>query len=237
MLHLKKRKIKKIIKYSLLSLCILIALGLAVTLGIYIYKECTKPVRTYTDEEMFLGSGLSIVETGKYSGKYFEDGTDEEVNDVMFIVLKNNSSKDLQYADIVALSGDTEFLFTASNIPSGASVMLLEKGKQQAKKELTSAEAESVSFFGQNMDIKKSLFKIQRLEGVINLINISGSDITDDVYLYYKNGGDGLYFGGITYRARVTGGIKANEVKQLGAKHFSSADSDIVDIVLTASAE
>ena len=232
MLHIKKRKIKKAVFYTVISLLAMLVLCLAVQLSIYIYKECTKPVRVLTDSEMMIGNGLTIEKTGKYTGKYMEDGTDDEVEDVMFIVLKNNSSKDLQYADIKLYKDDEEFLFTASNIPSGDSVMLLEKNRKSAEKKITSAKPESVVFFKSNMSLQRSLFKIQELDGAINLINISGRDINEDIYLYYKNGGDGLYLGGITYLAKVTGGIKKDEVKQLSTKHFKNNYSEIVDIVL-----
>ncbi len=237
MLHIKKRKIKKVISYVAICLCIILVLFLAVQLGIYIYKECTKPVSVFSEEEMLVGNGLSIVKTGKYTGKYMEDGTDDEVEDVMFILLKNNSSADLQYADVKVYNGDEEFFFTASNIPSGDSVMLLEKNRKSAEKKITSAKSESVVFFKSNMSLQKSLFKIQELDGAVNLINISGKDIAEDVYLYYKNGGDGFYMGGITYLAKVTGGIKKDEVKQLSTKHFGISISEIVDIVLVTPAE
>ena len=237
MLLSKKKKLKKIAFYTVISLLIAIVVGLAVKFGIDIYKELTKPVRTLTEQEIPLGGGLNIIKTGKYSGKYMEDGTDDEVENVMFIILKNNSSRDLQYADVTVFSADTEFLFTASNVPSGSSVMLLEKGRQESKKKITSAESRNVVFFDKNMDIQKSLFKIQQLEGAINLINISKKDITEDIYLYYKKKSEDVYFGGITYLAKVTGGMKADEIKQLSTKHFSSADSEIVNIVLVTAAE
>ncbi len=237
MLLSKKRKIKKIVFYSVIALLIALVVGLSVKFGIDIYKELTKPVRVYKEETIMIGEGLTIEKTGTYSGVYTEDGTDDEVEGIMFIVMKNNSSRDLQYADIKVTSGDKEFLFTASNIPSGSSVMLLEKNRQKSEKKITSTETENVVFFDKNMDIKKSLFRIQQLDGAINLINISGKDITEDVYLYYKNGGDGFYYGGITYLAKVTGGMKADEVKQLSTKHFLSGDSQIVNIVLVTAAE
>ena len=237
MLHIKKRKIKKAVFYTVISLLAILVLCLAVQLGIYIYKECTKPVRVLTDGEMMIGNGLTIEKTGKYTGKYMEDGTDDEVEDVMFIVLKNNSSRDLQYADVKLYKENEEFLFTASNIPSGDSVMLLEKNRKSAEKKITSAKSESVVFFNNNMSLQKSLFKIQELDGAVNLINISGKDISEDVYLYYKSGGDGLYMGGITYLAKVMGGIKKDEVKQLSTKHFATSSSEIVNIVLVTPAK
>lgn len=237
MLLSKKKKIKKIVFYTVISLLIALVLGIAVIFGIYIYKELTKPVRVYEEETLTLGGGLTIENTGSYSGIYTEDGSDDEVDGIMFIVLKNNLSSDLQYADIKVMSGDKEFLFTASNIPSGSSVMLLEKNRQKADKKITSAKTENVVFFEKNMDIKKSQLKIQLLDGAINLINTSKNDITEDIYLYYKNKRDGIYFGGITYLAKVTGGMKVNEIKQLSTKHFAVAESEIVDIVFVTAAE
>lgn len=232
MLHIKKRKIKKVISYTVISLLAILVLCLAVQLGIYIYKECTKPVRVLEEEEIMLGNGLTLIQTGSYTGKYVEDGSDDEVEDVMFILVRNNTSSDLQYADITLQKGDEELTFTASNIPSSASVMLLEKNRKPSEKKITSAKAENVVFFKKEMKLQSSLFQLQKLDGAINMINISGRDITEDIYLYYKNVSDGHYFGGITYLAKVSGGIKKDEVKQLSTKHFLTSSSEIVDIVL-----
>jgi hypothetical protein len=50
--------------------------------------------------------------------------------------------------------------------------------------------------------------------------------------IYYKNYTQGLYYGGITYRVRVPGGIQADEVKQLTASHFSSTGSRVMFVTV-----
>ncbi len=232
MLHTKKRKIKKAVTTTLICLGVLLVVALGVKLGIDIYREYTKPVRILKEEEIMIGNGLTLLQTGTYTGKFIEDGSDDEVEDVMFILVKNNTSSDLQYADITVYKDDEEFTFTASNIPSSGSVMLLEKNRKQAEKKITSAKSENVVFFKKEMNLQRSLFKLQKLDGAINLINISGKDITEDIYLYYKSTVDGHYMGGITYLAKVSGGVKADGVKQLSTEHFKNGNSEIVNIVL-----
>ena len=60
------------------------------------------------------------------------------------------------------------------------------------------------------------------------MTNISGQDIIGDVVIYYKNAAEDLYYGGITYRVRIEGGMKADEIKQIMASHFSDTGSKIM---------
>jgi len=48
----------------------------------------------------------------------------------------------------------------------------------------------------------------------------------------YKNAAADLYYGGITYRVRIEGGIKAGEIKQLMAGHFSETGSKIMFVTV-----
>lgn len=235
MLHAKKRKIKKIVKISVLAIVIALVVGVAVKLCVDLYKDASQPLKAYGDETIMLGDGLSIAKYGRYSGEYMEDGSDEILEDVMFVLLQNNSSNDLQFAEITLEAEDITFKFSASNIPSGASVMLLDSNAAKAEKEIISAEAHNIVFFQNPMNTQSELINIQELNGIINITNISGDDISNDIHLYYKNGGDNLFFGGITYVTKLTGGIKADETKQISAKHFIPQNSEIVNVILGVS--
>lgn len=56
----------------------------------------TEPMPTVTiqqDEEISLGQGLVIERVDRYSGVYMEDGSDETVQDVMMMLLRNDSDR------------------------------------------------------------------------------------------------------------------------------------------------
>ena len=48
------------------------------------------------------------------------------------------------------------------------------------------------------------------------------------ILVYYKNYIGGIYYGGITYRLRVEGGLKAGEIRQGSAAHFNTNNSTVV---------
>ena len=63
---------------------------------------------------------------------------------------------------------------------------------------------------------------------MLNVTNISDEDITGDVVVYYKNASADMLYGGITYRVTISGGIKAGEIRQVVAGHFSDSGSRIM---------
>ena len=82
------------------------------------------------------------------------------------------------------------------------------------------------------MSLQEDKLQLQVLDGALNVINISGEDITGDVVIYYKNAAADVYYGGITYRVRIEGGIKADEIKQIMASHFSDSGSKVMFVTV-----
>ena len=89
-------------------------------------------------------------------------------------------------------------------------------------------QTSAVALFEEHPGTCEDKLEIQCLNGVINVTNISGEDITEDVLIYYKNYVGGIYYGGITYRIRITGGLKADEIRQGTATHFNPDNSTVV---------
>lgn len=71
--------------------------------------------------------GLEITDMAAYAGIYMEDGSNEIVSNIMMVVLKNTTEKDLQLARIELTFSDFSAKFEVTNLPAGASVVLLEK--------------------------------------------------------------------------------------------------------------
>ena len=72
------------------------------------------------------------------------------------------------------------------------------------------------------------IFKIMAQDNWIKLENISNQDIKSDIYVYFKNYEDQIYQGGITYRVKFAGGIKAGEKVEVQSQHYSSKKSKIL---------
>ena len=92
----------------------------------------------------------------------------------------------------------------------------------------TTALAENVVIFQESLTLCEDRLKIQMLDGVLNVSNISGKDIDGDITVYYKNSAADVFYGGITYRIRIEGGLKKDEIRQVVAGHVSDSGSALM---------
>ena len=177
-----------------------------------------------------LGRGLVITEIGAYSGAYVEDGTDEQVSDVLMLVVANAGDADIQYAEITLSAGDEQAVFTLSTLPVGEYMVVLEQNRMTYDEDTAydQAEARNVALFSDQLSLCQDRIRIQSLDGAVNISNLSGADIAGDVVIYYKNIADGMLMGGITYRVRLTGGMAAGEIRQIMSEHYSASGSRVM---------
>ena len=176
-----------------------------------------------------LPDGLRITDVGSYTGMYMEDGSDEIVSGVMMIAVTNEGENAIQYAEIILPVGEKTAQFSLTTLPVGSTVILLEKNRMEyVPGSYTEATATNVALFSEPLSLCEDQLQFQILDGAINITNISGGDITGDIVIYYKNSAADVYYGGITYRVRLEGGMKAGEVRQIMASHFSDTGSTIM---------
>ena len=187
-------------------------------------------VEEMVETEAFLDSHLKIVNVGSYTGAYVEDGSNDIVSDVLMMVVTNFSEEDVQYAEIIMPTTAGDAIFNLSTLPAGESVVLLEQNRMAytGEEDTSTAMCQNVAVFSEPLSLREDMLKLQILDGAINVKNISGQDISDDIVIYYKNAAADLYYGGITYRIRIEGGLKADEIKQITATHFSDSGSKIM---------
>ena len=179
---------------------------------------------------LHLGSDVYVTGTMSYTGAFMEDRTDEVVSDVLGIRVTNAGEEYIQAMDIVLTDGTVTAEFSLSTLFPGQTVVVLEKNRMpySTAPVFTAAEPTSVALFGSDPGMAEDRIQIQCLDGVINITNISGEDITGDILVYYKNYISGIYYGGITYRLRVEGGLKAGEIRQGSAAHYNTSNSVVV---------
>lgn len=198
----------------------------------------TKPAPTVRVEaEEFrsinLGYGLEITDVGSYTGIYMEDGSDELVSDVMMIVVQNNGESDLQLGQITVSCGEEQFSFSVTNLSAGSRAVLLEQERRPEPDGVpASAVLENPVLFEEPMDLCADVIEIGGLDGMLNVRNISETDISGDVYVYYKYAASDLFYGGITFRVRIEGGLKAGELRQVPAVHFDPDGCAVVQVVV-----
>ena len=178
-----------------------------------------------------LGCGLEIIDAGSYTGAYVEDGSGQIVSGVMMIVVRNTGEQDVQLADIVAVSGGSEYTFRLTNLAVGERVVLLDLERRQASEAvLDSAIVSEVALFETPMELHGGTIQIDGLNGMLNVKNISEKDISGDIYIYYKFAATDIFYGGITFRVRVEGGLKAGELRQIPAGHFTPGECRIIQV-------
>ena len=180
---------------------------------------------------MDLGSGLEIIDSGKYTGLYMEDGSNELLSDVMMIIVYNNGEQDIQLAEISAEADGETYRFQLTNLAVGERAVLLDLDRKSSG-ELTAAALEKAAFFDEPMDLYEDTIKVSGMDGMVNVQNISDEDISGDIYVYYKYAGEDIYYGGITFRVRVEGGLKAGEIRQIPAGHYNAEGCAVVQVTV-----
>ncbi len=181
------------------------------------------------------GYGIEVTSIDSYSGPYMEDVSDEQVSEVMMIQVKNTGDKDIQYAEIT-LSGarEKDAVFKFSTLKKGETMTVLEAEKQNynEKDKYTDVTVVNVAYFQNKPRLYPDQLEIQPLDGGLNVTNISDEDIDEEIIIYFKDCNNDMLMGGITYRGRIEGGIKAGEICQLMSENFTKANTKVVFITI-----
>lgn len=183
---------------------------------------------------MDLGEGLILRRTGSYSGAFMEDGSGDAVSNIQAILVENTSGKMLQYGVVTLVYGDHRAVFEISCLPAGAKVLVQEKNRTPYDPAAAKSAAASQAVFITEQPNWEIDFAMQGLEGALNIKNMTGKDIRSDIYIYYRNAAGDMYYGGIVYRIRLEGGMKAEEIRQIMADHFDPAGTKVVLIQYAA---
>ena len=180
-------------------------------------------------EKMLLGEGIELQALSGYQGPYVEDGTDDIVSDVLAITVRNDGDKTVQYAHIILAQGETAYEFDVTTLPVGASAQLLELSRQPMPDSTDgmTAQVTACAVFDTEPTMCEDVFQIETQDTAITITNNSGSDITGQIYVYYKIAYGDLYMGGITYRVGAAG-LKAGESTTCYAGHFSTDYSKLM---------
>lgn len=193
------------------------------------------PANDIENIKLDAGYNLQVVEAGSYSGPFVEDATDEKVSNVMMIKVKNCGDKPIQYGEIAMTGKDGETaMFKFSTLKEGQTLTVLESTRKKYKKnsEYEKAVASNVAYFQNKLQKYTKSLEIQPLDGGLNVTNISDKDIDGEILIYFKDKEDGEVFGGITYRGRVSGGLKAGEIRQLMSSNFTAENTEVVFITI-----
>ncbi len=200
--------------------------------------DTQEPVSSDNVEYMAESQGICVMSACRM--KPDTEGASMSVaEDVAGIVVLNNSDRTLQYAEITAsFSGGATHLYKISTLPPGEACFVAEENNTPYR-ELTTGffgfEIMNVAFFTEEPSIHADKFQFSGADGILNIKNISDSDITDNIIVYYKDYENSHLASGMTYRVTVDGGLKAGEIKQVRANHFRQGASMIMFVQIVPS--
>lgn len=222
----KNHRNAHILRVLILAIVVVVCIG-----GLVAWNLGRKGEEKTEDTAIYLKDGISIEKVDAYDGPFREDGTDRAVEDVWQLTVLNTSQQDIEYLKITARDGDGNTLgeFEITTLTSQSTVQVLESSAAQLPGNQTCTYTiENLAYLKQERSLYTDIFKLSVADQWIRLENHSEEDITNDIYVYYKVVEDGVLMGGITYRAKFAGGLKAGESREVQTQHF---DPDTCEIM------
>lgn len=210
-----------------------IMIGIAILAAVIIIAVFMMQQGRQSDEdnrESSLGNGIYIVSSEPYTGPFWEDGSDTAVEDIWSLKIVNSSDEDIEYLKIHAVTAEAEGNFEVTVLPAGGELIVLESSAAAYPQDAEDAryDAENLAFFQEERSILPEQLTLYGQDNWIKAENISGEDIAGDICVYYKNLEDGIFQGGITYRAVFPGGMAAGEAEEQEVLHYMKDTSQIM---------
>lgn len=177
---------------------------------------------------------MEIVSIGQYSGKFVEDGSDENKENVLAIIVKNTSEEVIDYGEInMKIIGKAKNIkFKVTNLKPGACALVMESsGNIEFNPNDKYIYISSKNAMVSNLSTMESQVDITTENEEITVKNLSDKNL-NTVYVYYKTMSTGnCYIGGITYRTKFEN-IASGKSVTSKTLHFSSENSEILKVEL-----
>ena len=175
---------------------------------------------------------MEILSIGQYSGKFLEDGSDTDKENILAIVVKNTSDQVIDYGEItMKISGKSGTLkFKVTNLKPGASALVMESSG-----EIEFNTQDRYIYVGSNSNtIKSTSLKEDEVAITTKGNKITVENLTDKninkVYVYYKTVSPGnCYLGGVTYRLKLQN-VRSGKSVSAESRHFSNLSSEIIKV-------
>lgn len=149
------------------------------------------------------GTDIVVEQISSYNGYYIEDGQDQAVSNVAAIVVTNKGS-DLEFLGIGIAQVGISLTFSGSQIPSGATVIILEQNKAAYNGAACYSCTATVNRI-EKFSMEEGRIKIeQEVDGTFTVYNIS-EETLPSVRVQFKKylPGEDIYVGGITYTVTI----------------------------------
>ena len=174
------------------------------------------------------GTELTVQNISSYDGIFLEDGSDGEVTGVAAMVVENTGDTNVEYAAItISCNGET-LEFDASDLPSGATIVVQEKNKTPYQSGTYTDCSAVVAEMG-DFEMSEDQVKVEETEsGSLLVTNLTDEEIPC-VRIFYKfyMADEETYVGGITYTAKLTG-LSAGASQTVTPSHYAAGNSRIM---------
>lgn len=181
-------------------------------------------------------TGIEVVSIGKYTGVYTETDSNEEVEEVLAIVVKNTTDQVVSYSTFdVTVYDDITCSFSPTNIPAYQSALVLTNSVSDG--ELTVpyssvtkfACVDSLAVMSDSLPLLEDTVGVDYKDGSFIITNLTNENL-GDVYIRYKKCGDGnAYLGGKTYSTYVSN-VEPFETYTIADSNFDEATSVIIAV-------
>lgn len=257
----KQTKSKKHLPAGLPEFLAVLGIVLLIVLAILLIRSCTPSGTSFTPEttpaeteektiptttELLplpiadIGLPLNITQSITVdnlftaTGYYPEDGTDEEVENILAAKFTNTNDKTLEYLTASLTVNGEVYNFAITTVPAHASVYVFNAERKTAPETVSSLNGavEYEIFFREEPTKMEDIISLKVENGMIVVENISSEDITSDIVVYYKSAVENGYLGGITYRLRAAGGLKAGESYNGYAPHSYAHMTEVMFVEL-----
>lgn len=163
-------------------------------------EEPATPWTTLNDTDY--GVRFSTLATG-YDGYYIEDGSDEEVKNILAMQFFNDSDQAIQYAEYVFRSGDTAVSFKISNLPAHQSCVVLEANRHKYNSgEVLDLISRVVAKVDTLPFASDKVLLVDNSDGSVTVMNLTGETLPVVRFFYkYFYEDQNTFLGGITYTA------------------------------------
>ena len=163
-----------------------------------------------------------------YDGAFLEDGSDDEVKNVLALLFKNNSEQDIQYAEYAFAVDGKPISFKVSDLPAGQQCVVLEASRHQRN---TDEVLELVSRVVAPVDMLPGSDKVLPVindDNTITIMNTTQEELpVVRVFYKYFYPDENTFVGGITYTATATK-VPAGGSVTIAPSHFEANASLIM---------
>ena len=175
-----------------------------------------------TEETQAIASSKDLYceEFSSYSGPFVEDGSNEQVENILAMLVKNRSEDYLEYAVVTYDVGGKTAEFVVTGLPSGQGAWVLEKNRMTVKKNTIPQFSDCESTFKSDAIVICDKLNVTSKANTITLKNVSNETLVNPC-VYYKNlNSDGNYLGGITYMVGFDT-LESSESAEKQSGHFA----------------